>query len=315
MARTVAVTGATGFIGSHLVQRLVDAGYRVRVLTRRLPVSRIYGARPIEAVIGGLDDADSLGALLRGADAVVHAAGLIKAPSRAAFFAVNAAGTRQMVEAARAQSTPLRFVLLSSLAAREPQLSAYAASKRAAETALSYAGGGLAWSIIRPPAVYGPGDRETLAFFRAAARGLIPAPSSVRARLSMIHVSDLVSAIEAVLEADTAVEATLEVDDGHPGGYGWPELARIVGAALGARPRLVRIPCPVLKAIGTANELGGALSGRTPMLTRGKAREICHPDWSCRDRAISQLTRWEPRVALEAGFAETIGWYRAEGWL
>jgi nucleoside-diphosphate-sugar epimerase len=315
VARTVAITGATGFIGGHLVQRLVDAGYRVRVLTRRLPVHPIYGDRPIEAVIGGLGDADSLRALLRGADAVVHAAGLVKAPSRAAFFAVNAAGTRAVVEAARAQPTPLRFILLSSLAAREPQLSAYAASKRAAETALSHAGGGLAWSIIRPPAVYGPGDRETLAFFRAAARGLIPAPSGAQARLSMIHVSDLAGAIETILESEAAVEATLEVDDGKPGGYGWAELARIVGAALGTKPRLVRVPRPVLQAIGAINELSGALTGRTPMLTRGKAREICHPDWSCRNSAIRKITSWEPLIPLDAGFAETIAWYRAEGWL
>lgn len=315
MPRTVAVTGATGFIGSHLVQRLVDAGYRVRVLTRRLPVHPIYGDRPIEAVIGSLDDSDSLRTLLRGADAVVHAAGLVKAPSRAAFFAVNAAGTRALAEAARAQPTPLRFILLSSLSAREPQLSAYAASKRAGETALSHAGGGLAWSIIRPPAVYGPGDRETLTFFRAAARGLIPAPSDVRARLSMIHVSDLVGAIEAVLEAEATVEATLEVDDGTPGGYGWPDLARGAGAALGTTPRLIRVPKPLLQAIGTINEIGGVLTGRSPMLTRGKVREICHPDWSCRDQAIRRLTSWEPLIPLAPGFAETIAWYRSERWL
>ncbi len=315
MPRTVAVTGATGFIGSHLVRRLADAGYRVRVLTRRLPVHPIYGDRPIEAVIGSLDDAGSLQALLRGADAVVHAAGLVKAPSRAAFFAVNAAGTRALVEAARAQPTPLRFILLSSLSAREPQLSAYAASKRAGETALTHAGGGLAWSIIRPPAVDGPGDREILAFFRAAMRGLIPAPGDIRARLSMIHVSDLAGAIEAVLEAGSTEGATLEVDDGTPGGYGWPDLARSAAAVLGTTPRLIRVPKPLLQAVGTLNEFGGTLTGRSPMLTRGKVREICHPDWSCRDQAIRQLTAWAPLVPLETGFAETVAWYRAAGWL
>ncbi len=315
MGRTVAVTGATGFIGSHLVRQLVDAGYRVRVLTRRLPVNPIFGARPIDAVIGGLDDAASLGRLLDGAEAVIHAAGLIKAASRDAFFAVNAVSVRRIAEAARAQSMPLRFILLSSLAAREPRLSDYAASKRAGETALSHAAGGLPWTIIRPPAVYGPGDRETLAFFRAAARGLIPVPAGRPARLSMIHVSDLVAAIQATLEAETTVGATLEVDDAHAGAYGWPELAAAAGAALGSPARLIRIPRPLLQLAGTVNDLRAAFTGRPAMLTAGKAREFCHPDWSCRDHAIRELTAWYPQWTIEAGFAETIRWYRAEGWL
>lgn len=315
MGRTVAVTGATGFIGSHLVRHLADAGYRVRVLTRRLPVHPIYGDRPIEAVIGDLEDAASLRRLLAGADAAVHAAGLVKAPSRDAFFAVNAVGVRRIVEVARDLPAPLRFVLVSSLAAREPQLSDYAASKRAGETALTHAGGGLAWSILRPPAVYGPGDRETLAFFRAALRGRIPAPGSIQTRLSMIHVSDLVAAIQAILEAEATVGATLEADDGWPGAYRWEDLAAAAGSVLGTRPKLIRIPRLGLQALGTFNELVGTLSGQTPMLTRGKVREICHPDWTCRDGTLRELTEWRPRKTIEAGFAETIEWYRAEGWL
>lgn len=315
MGRTVAVTGATGFVGSHLVRHLADAGYGVRVLTRRLPVHPIYGDRPIEAVIGALDDADSLRALLAGADAVIHAAGLVKAPSRDAFFAVNAVGVRRVVDAARDLATPVRFILVSSLAAREPQLSDYAASKRAGETALAHGGGGLAWSIVRPPAVYGPGDRETLAFFRAAVRGRIPAPGSAQSRLSMLHVSDLAGAIHAILEAEATVGETLEVDDGRPGAYGWDDLANAAGAALGRRPRLIRIPRLALQAFGMLNELSGTVSGRTPMLTRGKAREICHPDWTCRDHSLRQLTPWSSQKTIEAGFAETIDWYRAAGWL
>lgn len=315
MPRTVAVTGATGFIGSHLVRHLVDAGYGVRLLTRRMPVSPIFGDRGVDAVIGGLEDSDSLRQLLDGADAVIHAAGLIKASSREAYFSVNVAGVRRLAEAAAQQANPLRLVLLSSLAAREPQLSDYAASKRAGETALTQSAGGLAWSIVRPPAVYGPGDRETLAFFRAAKRGLIPVPSGQGARLSMIHVEDLADSVIAVMNTETAIGRAFEVDDGKPGGYSWEELAQAAGAALGGTPRLVRVPRPALAALGAMNRLGALMSGRTPMLSPGKIREICHADWACRDRALGELCGWQARRSLSAGFAQTVGWYRAHGWL
>lgn len=315
MPRTVAVTGATGFIGGHLVRQLVDSGYRVRVLTRRLPVSQLLDGRSVEAVIGGLKDQDSLRELLAGADAVVHAAGLIKAPSREAFFAVNVAGVRRLIEASGRHASPLRVILLSSLAAREPQLSDYAASKRAGETALTQAAGGLAWTVIRPPVVYGPGDRETLAFFRAVKRGLVPVPASDGARISMIHVEDLASAIIAVMTAESTVGATLEIDDGQAGGYSWDQLVGAAGAALGVKPRLARIPRYALGAVGHASRLFGAATGRAPMLTPGKVREICHPDWACRDRRVADLPGWRPARPLAAGFAETVGWYRAAGWL
>ena len=250
MPRTVAVTGATGFIGGHLVRRLAEAGYRVRVLTRRLPVSPIIGNRAVEAVIGGLEDTDSLSELLGEADAVIHAAGLIKASSRDAFFAVNVAGVRRLAEAATRQPTPLRFVLLSSLAAREPQLSDYAASKRAGETALTQSAGALAWTIVRPPVVYGPGDRETLALFRASKRGLVPIPAGAGARISMVHVDDLAGAVLAVMTSEAAVGRTLEVDDGQLGGYSWEQLAAAAGIVLGTEPRLAWIPKPALIGLG-----------------------------------------------------------------
>lgn len=314
MPRTVALTGATGFIGSHLVRHLVDAGDRVRILARRVPLHPIYGSRPIEVVLGSLEEPSSLRALLDGADAVVHCAGLVKAPSRAAFFEANAAGVRRLVEAA-GETAPLRFVLLSSLAAREPQLSHYAASKRAGETALTSAGGYLAWTIVRPPAVYGPGDRETLVFFRAARRGLMLAPRGIEARFSMIHVSDLAAAVHAILEQPATSQQVLEVDDGRVGGYGWADLAAAAGAALGRRPQLIRVPHTLLHSVAFWNEISGRLNGRVPMLTRGKLRELLHPDWTCRGNSLHQLTGWQPRIPLEAGFAETLAWYRSVGWL
>src|SRR6266403_865643 len=137
MSGTVAVTGATGFIGSHIVARLPTLGWRVRLLTRRLPVGPILAGSRFTAVIGSLGDADALEELIRGCDAVVHCAGLIKAVRPADFFAINAAATGRLAAAAAATPRPPRFILLSSLAARQPELSAYAASKRAGERALA----------------------------------------------------------------------------------------------------------------------------------------------------------------------------------
>jgi nucleoside-diphosphate-sugar epimerase len=153
MARTVAVTGATGFIGGHIARALAAAGWRVRALTRRLPIHPALAQVPIEVVIGDLADGDSLGRLLAGAEAAVHAAGLTRARRASDFLRVNADGVAALVRCAARMARPPRFLLLSSLAAREPGLSAYAASKERGEAALRAADKGLVWTILRPPAV------------------------------------------------------------------------------------------------------------------------------------------------------------------
>lgn len=315
MTRMVAVTGATGFIGSHVVNRLSQEGWRVRVLTRRLPVHRNFSRTRIEAVIGTLDDADSLRELVRDAQAVVHVAGLVKARSRAEFFEANANGVARVAEAAARQPSPPRIVLLSSLAAREPTLSAYAASKRAGEQALTEVPG-LHWTVFRPPAVYGPGDRETLTFFRCLARGFAPLPGPGSGRLSLIHVQDLAAAIAVTVASEPEDSgAVYELDDGHPGGYSWREMIDAAADHFGVRPRLVRVPRPLLHGAAVMNGLLCRLTGGVPMLSLGKVREICHPDWVCHDQTFRSRTAWRPGLPLKRGFAETIAWYRREGWL
>jgi uncharacterized protein YbjT (DUF2867 family) len=188
--RTLAVTGGTGFVGQHLLRLALAQGYDVRALTR--------GWKPPEHDIvwvdGALDRPDSLAKLCAGADAVVHVAGMISG-SREAFEAVNVGGTANMIDAAR-RSGVRRFVHISSLAAREPKLSNYGWSKMKSERLVSASG--LDWTIIRPPAVFGPGDRETLELFRMARRGLVALPPG--GRFSVIHVEDLCRLILTVLE-------------------------------------------------------------------------------------------------------------------
>lgn len=314
MRRTVAVTGATGFIGRHLVARLAASGWQVRALARRREGAAAIGG--VEVFAGSLEDPGSLEGLVAGTDAVVHLAGLVKARSRAEYFRANAEGTQRLAAATVAAPTPAgprRMVLVSSLAARAPHLSAYAASKRAAEDAVA-AVGGLAWTVLRPPAVYGPGDREILPFFRTVARGIGAMTGGPDARLSMIHVEDLAAAIESAL-AIPGPGQTLELHDSRAGGYSWPEIVDAAAAAVGTRPIRLRVPVPVLRLIAAGGAAKASLTGRAVMLTPDKLREVLHADWVVRDERLTALTGWRPALGLAEGFRQTVAWYRREGWL
>jgi nucleoside-diphosphate-sugar epimerase len=308
----VAVTGATGFIGPHVVRRLC-ADWQVRILTRRAVDPAQIGA-DVEVVRGDLDDRASLQRLLDGVDAVVHIAGLIKARSRAEFFRGNAESVGRLAEVAAAAPAPPRFVLMSSLAAREPDLSDYAASKRSGEEALIAAGGALPWTILRPPAVYGPGDRATLVFFRCIGHGFGLVLGSERARFSLIHVEDLASAVGALLADNRGAGLVAEIDDG-AGGYTWRQMIEAAAAAFSRRARIIRVPMAVPYGLGLLNQALASLPSYTPMLTPGKVRELYHSDWVCDPSPILARTGWQPKVPLRQGFATTIAWYRQQGWL
>jgi nucleoside-diphosphate-sugar epimerase len=309
---TVAVTGATGFIGAHVVRRLHADGWRVRILARR-PVDPARFCTGVEANQGSLDDEPSLRRLLAGATAVVHIAGLIKARSRAEFFRTNADGVARLATIAAAAPAPPRFVLMSSLAARAPELSDYAASKLAGEETLIAAGNALRWSILRPPAVYGPGDRATLFFFRLVGHGIGPLLGSEAARLSLIHVEDLASAVAALLADSAGTGLVAEVDDGG-GGYGWREMIETAADAFGRRARIVRVPMAIPYSVALVSQVLARL-GYTPLLTPGKVREFYHHDWVCDPGPLMARTGWRPAVPLARGFASTIAWYRQHGWL
>jgi nucleoside-diphosphate-sugar epimerase len=321
-SRLVAVTGATGFVGPHLVRALARHGWTVRLLVRRWsPLPDLAGVQA-ELVLGDLADERALGNLIDGAEAVVHAAGLIKARTSADFMAVNRDGTALL-----SRLTPdARFLLLSSLAAREPDLSPYAASKRAGEEVLkTRSGQGRgSWLAVRAPAVYGPGDRETLAYFKTVDRGLAPRPMVAGARLSLIHVADLAEAVVRALESDLAA-SVYEVDDGHPGGHTYDDMARAAGLALkggdlkgrevGRQPWILAIPRPVLAAVGAWNGLRQSLGGAPQILTAGKVAEMFHPDWTIHDRRLAEATGFSARYDLQRGFADTVLWYRQRRWL
>lgn len=274
----------------------------MRVLARRdTEVAR-------EVVRGDLADPAALARLCDGVDAVVHCAGVVKARSRAAFEAVNAGGARAVADAS---GNAARVVLVSSLAARQRHLSPYAASKRAGEEAMAAVLGDRL-TVARPPAIYGPGDRELLPVFKAAASSPVLPVLDPAARVAMIHVEDAARQVAALAGGGSAGR-TVALSDPRPDGYAWAELMRAAAEACGRAPRLVRVPGSLLRVIGITNDFA-ALLGASPMLTSGKARELLHPDW-----AVAPQERAEglppARFSLQTGFAATVAWYRAAAWM
>ncbi len=311
MTGCVAITGATGFLGRHLVGAFAEAGWTVRVLARRDPVAAFGTMAGLEVVPGDLDDEGALRALCHGADVVIHAAGLVKAQRDSDFQRINADGSDRLARAALSVAPKAHVLLVSSLAAREPQLSPYAASKLAGEVAMA-ARLGDRLTIVRPTAIYGPGDRETFALFSAAARGRTLPVLHPEARITLVHVADVAQAMLA-LAGGSPRSTPVAICDDRPRGYIWTELTAAAAQAVGCQPRTFRLPDTVLRMAGTLSEMS-RLYGRSPVLTAGKAREILHRDWSLspEERGPSLPPTAFPLVQ---GFANTVAWAQSAGWL
>ena len=312
-APLVAVTGATGFIGRHLVPALAQAGWRVRMLMRREPRIADWRGLSPEVVPGALADAAALERLVEGADAVIHAAGLIKAARRSEFFEINDAASATLAGIAHRLAPQAHFVLLSTLAAREPRISDYAASKRAGEDAVREILGPRA-TVLRPAAVYGPTDPETLRFFRLARHRIVALPASPQARVALMHVQDLAKLIVSIAASDPK-GAVLAAADAQPAGYGWAEILGMAARTVGnPRARLVQAPRVLLRTVAWAGDFGRLLGAAT-MLNSHKLRELSHLDWSVSPEEQAKPAGWAPRFELESGFADAVAWYRAAGWL
>ncbi|URW76880.1 NAD(P)H-binding protein [Sphingomonas donggukensis] len=298
----IAVTGATGFVGTRLLALAREGGVAVSALTRR-PRDDAEGVTWVE---GALDDAAALLRLATGADAVVHVAGVVNAPDRAGFVAGNVEGTRNILSAAR-DAGVARFVHVSSLAAREPGLSEYGATKADAEGLVE--GSGLAWDMVRPPAIYGPGDREMLDLFRIARLGVALLPPG--GRMSAIHVDDL-SRLLLTLAKAPAAHRIYEVDDGRAGGWSHAAFARAIGDALGKRVRPIALPRRLLNLGARVDSL---VRGTGAKLTPDRVSYFCHPDWVADPLKRPPPDLWHPAIATPDGLAATAAWYRANGLL
>lgn len=301
---TIAVTGATGFVGQALLDRAAQNGISVRALTRQPQPPRAL----VEWVIGDLANPPRLAQLMEGAETVIHVAGVVSGTADA-FEAGNVTGTLNVIEAAR-KAGVRRLVFVSSLSAREPQLSAYGASKARAEKLVMASG--LDWTIVRPPAIYGPRDKEILELFKVAKWGVIPMPQE-EGRASYIHVDDLSALLLALIPGGDGVTGhCFEPDDGREGGWGHREIAKAIGWAMGRRPYVLHLKPAWLH---TAARWGQRLTGGRFKLTPDRAGYMAHPDWVSSQTARVPDTIWRPEIPTRDGLKATAAWYRENRWL
>ena len=299
----LAITGGTGFVGSHLLGVALAEGHRVKALTRRDQPPRDR----LEWIAGDLSDRDALHRLVDRADAIIHVAGTITAPTAAAFEKGNVTGTLAMLAAATAGGVH-RFVHVSSLAAREPNLSLYGGSKARAEELVHSSG--LDWAIVRPPAVYGPGDKETLELFRMAKLGLMLMPP--KGRVSVIHADDLARLLLALAAPAVPSNILIEADDAKPGGWTHREFARALAAAVGTKAAVISSPGIVLRLAARVDQLW---RGEKAKLTTDRAAYFSHRNWVVEPKRACPPQIWQPRIETMQGLRDTAEWYRAEGWL
>ena len=303
-AELLAITGATGFVGQAVLEYAARAGIEVRALTRRPQEARAG----VEWVQGDLSDRRALQRLVGKASVVLNIAGVVNAPDPQGFEDGNVWGTLNVVNAALDAGVP-RFIHVSSLSAREPELSVYGKSKLRGEKVVKASS--LDWTVVRPPAVYGPRDTEMFELFKLAKRGIMPLPP--QGHLSLIHVSDLARFLLALIPGDEDVtHLTFEPDDGTPGGWTHSGLAKAIGMAMGKRVTALNLPAGMLR-LGA--KLDARFRGAGAKLTLDRVGYMCHPDWRVGEGNQPPPTLWTPQVETQVGLHATAAWYREAGWL
>jgi nucleoside-diphosphate-sugar epimerase len=323
----ILLTGASGFLGSHVADRLGQSGHQLRLLLRqRSPLVYLAGVE-YERVEGDLRDPASLAEAVSGVDVVVHMAAATSALSEAEFHAVNASGTASLAVAAVAADVR-RFVYVSSLAAQGPSLdgqlveanealpapvSAYGRSKLAGEQAALVLGREMGVVVLRAPAVYGPRDRGLLPFFKMAKAHVIPVYGDGLNRLSWVYATDAATAVEALATGDGPSGRVYGISDGEV--YTWSDLIARLRAALATRVYPVKLPPAVFAAAGAAGSLAQIVSRRRLLFSMEKYSELKQRSWVVGHDLISADYGWQPQVGADDGISRSVAWYREHGWL
>ena len=311
------VTGGQGFIGSHLCERLLAAGHRVRVLARPGSGLANLDGLPVEILRGDL--AGDLGPAAAGADWVFHLAGALKGFREEDLMRVNRDGTRRLLQACGRDA---RFLLVSSLAAAGPSgarprteadppapLTWYGRSKLAAEQEVLASG--LASVILRPPVVFGPRDRDVLGYFRLARRGLLPVAGAGR-RYSVVYAPDLADGLLRAAQTPCPSGSVFHLTGPD---LTWAQFGQRIAAALGRRARLVPLPDPALRVCGRAADLWARLRGRPDIFSSQKVAEMLAPGWVASPERAARVLGWTAPTPLDDALAATVAWYRDHGWL
>lgn len=320
------VTGATGFVGSHLVDHLLTCGDEVTVLARSPARAAGLAARGVRVVEGDLHDLAALREAARGQDVVYHVAALVGAPTEAELLRANREGTMHLVRAVEEVAPSARFVLVSSLAAAGPSsrgrprthdeppapVTMYGRSKLASEEIVRASH--LEWVIARPPAVYGPRDRDNfLALFKLAPLGLCPVFGDGTQELSMVHVEDLATGLRATAITGGIARRSYFVN--HPEVVTSGDILRIIAGLRGRRVRLLPLPRPVATAALTVASRWAQVRGEKTILHADKVNEFYQPAWTGDPTPLVIDTGWSATFDLETGLAVTERWYREQGWL
>jgi nucleoside-diphosphate-sugar epimerase len=321
---TVLVTGASGFVGSHLVERLVAGGACVRALLRAESSTRwLPPSASLEVVRGSIHDTAVLERALGGVSAVFHLAAVTSAPRSEDYVRANRDATSQMLQAVTAVAPQAAFVYCSSQAAAGPAragrplneedearpISAYGRSKLQAEQLVL--GSSLNAAVVRPPSVYGPRDRDILQLFRWAARGFTPHVGVPDQLMSILHVDDLVTALLAASRAPW--RRVYFVTDGQL--HRKRELLGMIERAVEKRTTHIKLPRPALLVWAHASRLSARVTGARPLLTPERLHDFFMPDWTCDDSRARAELGWAPEVHIEEGLAQTARWYREHGWI
>lgn len=293
MSGLVALTGATGFIGTALLNSFAISRTKIRALSRQARCS----SELVHWITGDLDSPQALQQLVDGADIIIHCAGIVRGKSKDEFLNINSGGTASLIDACKRQTRQRRFLLISSLAARQPELSWYACSKSMAEQTLNSHDSSMTCAVFRPTAVYGPGDKEIRPLLQSMKMGILPVPSTA-SRFSLIHINDLVFAITQWAALPHPISGVFELDDGTPGGYNWATLIELANQIWGRSVLKIPIPVALLNMLATTNLGLARLFHYSPMLTPGKVREITHPDWMCDNTDLSKALGWHPTIKL-----------------
>ena len=324
-SKLAVLTGGTGFVGSHLAEALLGAGYRVRALVRRPASIGWLSGLDLEVVPGDVRDVSSLGPFVAGADLVVHAAGKTAARSLAEYRGCNAAGTRHLLDATLAAAPGAHFVLISSQAAAGPSrdglpvlpgargrpVSSYGWSKLEGEDELR-ACAGLAFTILRPSAVYGPRETAIRDLFVSTARGFTPVLAGGTPRVQLVHVGDVARAVLGAAARGGRRETFFVA---HPEVLDYRSIALVLSRLRTPPARLVPIPAAVIRAAGLAASLASRLSKGPPVFNSEKAAELLQPAWLCDVSATQEGLGAPLSTPFADGARETWDWYRAAGWI